>query len=47
MRNPWLKGNPVLSMFMSTANIWLGIVRGHAGQSFQSLRDRSKDRHSD
>jgi hypothetical protein len=35
MRNLWLERNPVLSMFMSAANVWLGTVRGHAGNAMR------------
>ncbi len=30
MRNPWLKKNPAMSMFLSSANAWAGVFRGHA-----------------
>lgn len=30
MRNPWLKKNPAMSMFLSAANAWAGAFRGHA-----------------
>lgn len=30
MRNPWLKKNPFLSMWLSGANRLVGSVRGHA-----------------
>lgn len=30
MRNPWLKKNPFLSMWLSGANSLLGSMRGHA-----------------
>jgi hypothetical protein len=30
VRNPWLKKNPLLSMWMSGANTMLGSARGHA-----------------
>lgn len=30
MRNPWLKKNPFLSMWLSGANSVFGSVRGHA-----------------
>lgn len=30
MRNPWLKKNPFLSMWLSGANSILGSARGHA-----------------
>ncbi|WP_180736501.1 hypothetical protein [Paraburkholderia sp. PGU19] len=30
MKNPWLKKNPLLSMWLSGANAVLGSTRGHA-----------------
>jgi hypothetical protein len=30
MANPWLKKNPFMSMWLSTANRVAGTVRGHA-----------------
>ncbi len=30
MRNPWLKKNPAMSMFLSAANAWVGAFRGRA-----------------
>lgn len=30
MGNPWLKKNPFLSMWLSTANRFAGSLRGHA-----------------
>ncbi len=30
MKNPWLKKNPLLSMWLSSANATLGSARGHA-----------------
>ncbi len=30
MRNPWLKKNPAMSMFLSAANSWAGAFKGHA-----------------
>ena len=30
MRNPWLKKNPAMSIFLSAANAWAGAFRGHA-----------------
>ena len=29
MRNPWLKKNPAMSLFLSSANAWAGAFRGH------------------
>ncbi len=28
MRNPWMKKNPALSLFLSGANAWAGTARG-------------------
>jgi hypothetical protein len=30
MRNPWLKKNPILSLWLSGANAMAGAARGHA-----------------
>jgi hypothetical protein len=30
MKSPWLKKNPMLSMFLSAANAWAGAARGIA-----------------
>lgn len=30
MRNPWLKKNPAMSLFLSAANAWMGVARGQA-----------------
>ena len=30
MKSPWLKKNPMLSMFLSAANAWAGVARGIA-----------------
>ncbi|MBI1891133.1 MAG: hypothetical protein HYS18_10835 [Burkholderiales bacterium] len=30
MKNPWLKKNPLLSMWLSGANAIAGSIRGHA-----------------
>jgi hypothetical protein len=30
MKNPWLKKNPAMSIFLSAANAWAGALRGHA-----------------
>jgi hypothetical protein len=30
MKNPWLKKNPAMSMFLSAANAWAGAFRGQA-----------------
>jgi hypothetical protein len=32
MRNPWLKKNPAMSLFLSAANTWMGAARGHASR---------------
>ena len=29
MRNPWIKKNPFMSMWLSTANAWMGVARGY------------------
>jgi hypothetical protein len=29
MSNPWIKKNPVMSLFLSATNSWLSRVRGH------------------
>ena len=35
MRNPWLKKNPAMSMFLSATNAWMGAARGHAGNAMR------------
>jgi hypothetical protein len=30
MKNPWLKENPVMSMFLSAATAWIGVIHGQA-----------------
>ncbi len=35
MRNPWLKRNPALSMFLSATNAWFGAARGQAGNAIK------------
>jgi hypothetical protein len=35
MRNPWLRKNPALSVFLSAANAWIGAVRGYAGNAMK------------
>ena len=35
MTNPWLKQNPLMSMWLSAFNIAANTVRGHAGQQIQ------------
>jgi hypothetical protein len=30
MKNPWMKKNPAMSMFLSAANTWMGLARGQA-----------------
>jgi hypothetical protein len=33
MRNPWLKKNPAMSLFLSAANAWIGAGRGYASNA--------------
>jgi hypothetical protein len=33
MRNPWLRKNPALSVFLSAADAWIGAARGYAGNA--------------
>src|SRR3954466_6483100 len=33
MRNPWLKRNSVMSLFLSAANAWTGAARGYASNA--------------
>jgi hypothetical protein len=35
MRNPWLKKNPAMSLFLSAANTWFGAARGHAATTIK------------
>ena len=30
MRNPWMKKNPLMSLWLSSANVAMGSARGHA-----------------
>jgi hypothetical protein len=35
MRNPWLKKDPAMSMFLSAANAWMGAARGQASAALK------------
>jgi hypothetical protein len=35
MKNPWVKKNPAMSVFLSAANAWMGAARGHVSNAMK------------